>query len=223
MAEIPENCKMSSVLNLLLPLGSWIKGSDVTLTTYVFKLHYLATSLILFLCSILVTANKLIGQNIDCISDEKSVQRVINSYCWISSTFTIANQNPGVQGRDFAYQGVEPGFDDRSGHKDDRFVRHAYYQWVPFVLFLQAVMFYTPYFIWSIYEDGKLEKITNGLRGRTLKLSDRKDQCNILVQYVKETFHDHYWYARIYFLCDVLNLINVVFQMYFINLFLGGE
>ena len=58
--------------------------------------------------------------------------------------------------------------------------------------------------------------------GRTLSLEDRKGQCEILVKYVRETFHMHNFYAFKYFLCDVLNFVNVIGQMYLLNTFLGG-
>ena len=33
----------------------------------------------------------------------------------------------------------------------------AYYQWVPFVLFLQAIMFYIPHIIFKAVEGGKVK------------------------------------------------------------------
>ena len=33
----------------------------------------------------------------------------------------------------------------------------------------------------------------------------------------------HNWYAAKFFFCESLNLINVVGQIYFMDLFLGGE
>lgn len=33
--------------------------------------------------------------------------------------------------------------------EDEEIIRHAYYQWVPFVLFLQALMFYLPHYVWK--------------------------------------------------------------------------
>jgi len=43
-----------------------------------------------------------------------------------------------------------------------------------------------------------------------------------LVKYIKETFHKNNWYALVFFLCDLMNFANVIFQMYFIDVFLGG-
>ena len=87
---------------------------------------------------------------------------------------------------------------------------------------LQGVLFYVPHYLWKIFEDRKLAKITNGLRGRTLRIEDRADKCTELVRYISETFHTHNTYAVKYFLCDILNFVNVIGQMYLINTFLGG-
>jgi hypothetical protein len=129
----------------------------------------------------------------------------------------LLSDRPGIKGEAYAYQGVAPIDGD-----EDKLTHHAYYQWVPFVLFLQGVLFYLPHYLWKTLEDRKLSKITNGLRGRTLSLDERKEQCEILVKYIRETFHMHNFYAFKYFLCDVLNFVNVIGQMYLLNAFLGG-
>ena len=67
-----------------------------------------------------------------------------------------------------------------------------------------------------------MQKITNGLLGRTLLIEERADKCSEVVRYVTETFHTHNVYAIKYFVCDLLNFVNVIGQMYLINTFLGG-
>ena len=64
-----------------------------------------------------------------------------------------------MKGEDFAYPGLA------QPQKDDEKIYHAYYQWVPFVLLLQGMLFYFPHWLWKTLEDRKLDKITNGLRG----------------------------------------------------------
>ena len=46
-------------------------------------------------------------------------------------------------------------------------------------------MFYIPHWLWKIYEDGRLQKITSSLQGRTLDIETRKGQLEDLVKYVK--------------------------------------
>ena len=41
---------------------------------------------------------------------------------------------------------------------------YAYYQWVCFVLFIQGVMFYVPYYLWKIWEGGHMRAITMGMQ-----------------------------------------------------------
>jgi hypothetical protein len=208
-----------TVIGLLMPLAGLVKvryrGEKADIDSPFFKLHYRTSATICFMCCLLVTANDLIGNTIDCITNDLP-GNVINTYCWIMSTFSMPSKPGGTAGNEFAHQGVEPYIEGQ----DRTF--HAYYQWVPFVLFFQGILFYLPHYLWKTFEDRKLDKITNGLRGRTLSLDERKDQCDILVKYVQETFHMHNFYAFKYFLCDILNFVNVIGQMYMINAFLGG-
>lgn len=212
-----------AVMGLLMPIAGMIKvryGTKADIDSPFFKLHYRTTATILFICCILVTANDLIGNTIDCISGTIP-GNVLNTYCWIMSTFSVPGKTAVGKGNNFAYQGVKPYV---AGEHDDENLplrKHAYYQWVPFVLFLQGILFYLPHWLWKVFEDRKMQKITNGLLGRTLKIEDRSDKCTDLVRYVQETFHTHNIYAVKYFLCDILNLINVIGQMYLINKFLG--
>ena len=54
-----------------------------------------------------------------------------------------------------------------------------------FVQNISGMMFYIPHWLWKIYEDGRLQKITSGLQGRTLDIETRKGQLDDLVKYVK--------------------------------------
>ena len=74
-------------------------------------------------------------------------------------------------------------------------VVHAYYQWVPFMLFLQGVMFYVPHYLWKTFEDKKMQKITSGLRGKTFNTDGRRDACENLINYLWETKGRHNAYA----------------------------
>lgn len=199
-------------MNLLMPVAGLIKaryrGAKADIDSPFFKLHYRTTATLLFICCLLVTANDLIGSTISCFGAENVPGNVLNTYCWITSTFSI----PGSQG-------AHPGLGAETGEQ----TIHAYYQWVPFMLFLQGVMFYIPHYIWKAFEQKKMDKITSGVRGKTILESDqRRDACDNLINYLWETRGTHNGYAVKYFLCDLLNFVNVIGQIYFINVFLGG-
>jgi innexin len=59
-------------------------------------------------------------------------------------------------------------------HEDDPIKHHAYYQWVPCVLFLQALMFHLPHVIWRSWENGKIKALVDGLAAVELSKFNRK-------------------------------------------------
>ncbi|KAE8744826.1 hypothetical protein FOCC_FOCC008550 [Frankliniella occidentalis] len=184
----------------------------------VFRCHYRVTSAILFLCCIIVTANNLIGDPISCINDGAVPGHVINTYCWITYTFTLPHQQGQPKGSYVAHPGLGNYVDQEDAPR-----YHSYYQWVPFMLFFQGILFYIPHWIWKNWEEGKVRMISDGMRGALIgPKENRRDKVNRLVQYIMDTLHMHNFYAAGYFLCEALNFANVVGNIFFMDLFLGG-
>lgn len=180
----------------------------------VFRMHYRITSAILFLCCIIVTANNLIGDPINCLTDNNH-GHVINTYCWITYTFTLPANNAKPVGTHVAHPGL--------GVNDGEKRYHAYYQWVPFMLFLQGVLFYIPHWMWKQWEEGKIRMISEGMRGAMIETKqERQAKTERVVQYLQETMHLHNSYAAGYFFCEVLNFVNTVGNIFFVDTFLGG-
>lgn len=100
---------------------------------------------------------------------------------------------------------------------------HSYYQWVPFTLFFQGIMFYVPHWFWKNWEEGKMRMISEGLRGvHTLPAQERRARQNRLFEYLWSSLTTHNSYAFGYFICESLNFINVVANIFFVDRFLGG-
>lgn len=208
-----------SVFPLLSSVAGLIKvrvGFDrAVIDNAVFRLHYRTTATMMFVCCILVTANSLIGAPINCIANNGIPENVLNTYCWITSTFTLPGRMLGQVGQDVAYPGV-----GTAGGPEATY--HTYYQWVPFMLFLQGTLFYFPHWLWKTWEEGRMRSITDGMRGAVLHLNDRKDRQTLLVDYISESMHLHNFYAVCYVICEVLNLVNVIGNIFFIDTFLNG-
>ncbi|XP_055525310.1 innexin inx3 [Wyeomyia smithii] len=182
----------------------------------VFRCHYRLTSAVLFLCCVLVTANNLIGDPISCINDGAIPGHVINTYCWITYTFTLPGQHGRQVGTAVAHSGLGNEYNQERTF-------HSYYQWVPFMLFLQGMLFYTPHWIWKNWEDGKMRMISDGLRGNmTLSMEERRGRQSRLVRYLFDSKKTHNAYSFGYFFCEALNFINVVGNIFFVDKFLGG-
>merc|ERR1712142_597195 len=189
---------------------------------FVFRLHYQFTFGILAVACVLVTSYGYIdskGSAIQCMTDKGQVpDGVLNKYCWISSTFTLPKHFEGTQNDQFIHHGVGP---DVEG---DEKIYHAYYQWVPLMLSLQAAMFYFPHWIWKQLEGGRLNLIIAGLNAADVDQKDAK--IGQLAKYMNERLRDQYdhkvWAAKFYF-CEFLNFVNIVFQLCITDSFLGKQ
>ena len=116
------------------------------------KLHYRVTFILLIGCSLMVTCLEWIGagKKIACVmegpDDSWTIPlNVINTYCYVMTTFTL----PKHWATKVGIENSQPGVGDFNPKKDE--VHHkAYYQWVSFVLFFQALTFYAPHYIFKV-------------------------------------------------------------------------
>merc|ERR1712209_308279 len=76
---------------------------------------------------------------------------------------SIPERFVGQQGRDLAHPGVAPL--KMNGREP---VYHKYYQWVCFVLFFQAGLFYVPRYIWKAVEGGRVNMLAADMYGLSL-------------------------------------------------------
>ena len=106
---------------------------------------------------------------------------------------------------------------------DDQIQYKSYYQWVPFVLFLQAATFYLPHLIFKSWEGGKVQNIISGLHQLILDRKDRAKKEKILASYFVESLNSHNLWALKMLFIELLNLINVIANIYLVDIFLDGE
>merc|ERR1739844_23788 len=161
------------------------------------------------------------GSTIDCIHGGSLPDEVINSYCWISGTFSVPTHwrtNDNQIGYDVSQTGVGP-----YNPREDYIQVKAYYQWVPFVLFLQCLMFYAPHVIFKWLEEGKVKNILASLNLYVLDDQVRNDSEVHLADYFVDSMGGHDgWTLKLIF-GNILYLANVLFQIFFTDMFLGGE
>lgn len=193
-----------------------LKFEQVCIDNNVFRLHYKATMLLLLALCIISTSRQYLGEPIDCVV-EGMPEHTMNNYCWITSTFTLPRKF-GQIGIDLPHQGVSsfvPGVDE---------VKHQkYYQWVCFYLFFQAVLFYIPRYLWKIWEGGKAKALANDLKLISLDHDQMEKKCRFLCDYFDKnmSYHSLYFYRFVF--CELLNLVNVIGQMFLIDWYLDHE
>jgi len=79
---------------------SVIKIREVLIHDEVFQLHYRVTALLLLGCGALVASKQHFGDPIDCITRDDVPGKIMDTYCWIHSTFTLpsaCNKTVGVE------------------------------------------------------------------------------------------------------------------------------
>jgi len=222
--------------SVLSPLKHYTKFSQVWIDNFVFRLHCKVTVFILFVACVLVSVGQFFGDPIDCIVASEIPDGVMDTYCWIHSTFTLPK---------FVDSQVAPGVGPVPVADEDEVVEHKYYQWVCFTLFVQGCCFLIPFTLWKHWEGGKLSIILKNATfenfdlqhkvhdermpkfPKPVSLLDRK-KLNVAVATMKDFFLQQISnktksnYFLKFTICEVLNLFNVLFQIVFLDIFFDG-
>jgi len=206
---------------MLKGLADFIQLDSIRIDTNTFRLHYKATVLFFITGSLLVTSGQYLGDPIDCIVDGVP-SGLMDTYCWIHSTFSIPSRWTAKVGSngDVPHPGISPLADLDEGTEVKY---HKYYQWVAFVLFLQATFFYIPKFLWDTSEGGKVKMLVQDLQNPMIAADDKKEQIGTIVKYFMLNRGLHGSYALRFFGCELLAFINCIVQIFFTDLFLGYE
>ncbi|XP_041978467.1 innexin inx2-like [Aricia agestis] len=207
------------MIDQFLPFRSFLKFGNVCIDNGVFRLHYKLTVIALLVFTLLVTSKQFFGEPIHCMGDDEKETEAINSYCWIYGTYTLRSQLNGIEGKHMAYAGVGPNIG-----KNDEQIKHTYYQWVCFMLLGQSVMFYTPRYLWKVWEGGRLKALASNLATPLIPKDWSESKRSELVSYLSHTnIHTHNVYALKYAFCEFLNLLNVLAQIFLLDVFLDGS
>lgn len=211
-----------SAIKYLSGLKSYLAREECVNESSVFRLHYQMTVVLLIGSSVLLTAAEFFGNPIDCITG-LGARHVINTYCWIHSTFTIQDYYLRERGSEVAQPGVGSpnGYDEEEVEERWRF--HNYYQWVVFFLFFQAILCYMPKFIWNNAEGGLMKTIANGLNPGLFREDEVSSRKKVIIDYIVKHIRMHNGYVFKYWFCELLCFVNIVGQLFLIDRFLGGE
>jgi len=207
------------MLDLFSNFVGLLKLDRVNIDNNVFRLHYKVSVLILGVATMLNGARQYIGDPIDCMAEDIP-GGLLDIYCWIHTTFTIPERWTGKQGLDHPHPGVGPL--EKGGAEP---VYHKYYQWVCFVLFLQAGMFYVPRYLWKAWEGGRAAMLVGGMMepNMVVNKAERSERIDTIVKYFRDNRGTHGGYFAMFVFCEMLNFANVIGQMFLMDRFLAGE
>lgn len=229
---------MKSLISTIQSNIKW-KHHSYTIDNVFFRLHYRVTMCVLMIIVLMVSSQELIGEHIKCIGvTDKDVLKIVNRYCFFTTTFTVVKyMNSTMLDRaDILYPGV-----GAHGKLEDEEVKyHAYYQWVPMVLFAQALLFYIPHKIWKKKEGQRIMKLIDGLEYASMAKDEFERPITILSKKVPTSKEVETQFGKIkkyladslivnqnwtlwLIICEFMNLANLLLNIWLTNAFLNGH
>lgn len=138
------------------------------------RLNHRYTVCLMVIFSIVVSTSQYVGDPINCWVPAHfswSWQQYVNSYCWIKDTYHLP-------------------IEEYIPHEDEENKRDmiSYYQWVPFILMCQALLFYLPIMFWRTL-NGRTGIDLNSIVKAAEKLDDAErgdDREKILCNMAKQ-------------------------------------
>jgi len=238
-------------LDLLKSAQKILKTDELTIDNAVFKLHYRVTVAILVGSSLIGVAKQYFGDPINCQTASGVNSKVLDDYCWIHSTFHIRTEYQGSVGclidpelmtAKQSYTGGGVYFDHSVPSTGLAQLAHpmntatpdtSFYQWVPFFLILQASLFYIPRKIWKSAEGGLVASFGKDAKQIVILKGDSENQgkgglvkediARKYSSYFHSILHHNTGYFIQFFLCEMLNLVVVVANIYLTDFFLDGR
>uniref|UniRef100_A0A023F430 Innexin n=1 Tax=Triatoma infestans TaxID=30076 RepID=A0A023F430_TRIIF len=175
-----------------------------------------ATSALLAGSSLVLAARQFVGSPIECDHTKDIPSSVLDTWCWIHSTYNVPSSYLKQVGVEVPY----PGVDQTRGYKETKV--YKFYQWVAFFLFFQAVLFYMPRWLWKHWEGGKIHALMMDLDVGICSELEKKQKKKLLLDYLWENLRYHNWWCFRYYLCELLSLLNVIGQMFLMDKFFDG-
>ena len=100
---------------------------------------------------------------------------------------------------------------------------HGYYQWVAFVLFLQGFAFYVPHWLWKVCEGRRLAALLQEMQVPMVDAEDRSARLANTARYLRTSLGSYGSYLTRFVLCELLNVANVIANIFITDRFLGGH
>lgn len=169
-----------------------------------YKLHYQLTSITLAFGCILLSCNIYVGNALTCTGQPPAFEFTeddIDSFCLPNA------------------KGLKPKEDGNGYILNDTTV--CWFQWSSLLLLLQGACFYLPNLIWKNFDRSLVNSVIAHL-SVTDMTEDSAVYLKNAVLWFSKSKRLHHQYFGMKFLSDLLYLLNVALQCFFLNHLLGG-
>jgi len=202
--------KMAEIIGAVTGVTkSFLEINTISIDNWGFKLFYKWTTTLCVFSSVLVSGRQFFGEPIKCDAGAAGSgieQDVLETYCWMYSTFDIPVEYKGPCG----------------GNPEDALdviVYNSYYQWVSIFLIGLAILFYLPRVLWLMLEGGLMKFFGKGTTTRFIE--DQDEKRDKLVEFFRRNIHNKYnVYLLGFIFCEFLNFITVIVVFFLTDRFL---
>uniref|UniRef100_A0A914XRE2 Innexin n=1 Tax=Plectus sambesii TaxID=2011161 RepID=A0A914XRE2_9BILA len=198
------------------------------------KLNYYYTTSIITVFAILVSAKQYVGFPIQCwvpATFTEPMEQYTENYCWVQNTYFLP-----------LHDYIPQNYAERENRQI------GYYQWVPFVLALEALLFYVPTIVWRLlsWQSGihVQSLVQMACDSRLLDLESRNRALQTIATNVEDALHIKHQLGSnkmkllnliictrssgaavtfLYISVKLLYTVNIVGQILLLNTFLGNR
>lgn len=131
---------MLKMIDLFGSIRSLFKVHRVAEDSMIFRLHYRATVAVLLAGCLTLACKSISGSPIHCDAPGSVDKVVLETFCWLHTTYSMVRAFNMSIGQAVPYPGVSNSKNEGlHGHTPHPLVKqHKYYQWVIFLLLLQV-------------------------------------------------------------------------------------
>merc|ERR1712012_1213968 len=174
-----------AMAHLLSDLAHYFKLDETNIDNWTFKLFYKGSSVICMLGATVGIATQYFGDPISC-EFQGINSDLAQDYCWIHGTSYIPPQYQPHMKCIVELEGVE-SVDDAPDT--------SYYQWVTFIMAIHAGIFYAPYYIWSILENGLIASFGTDGKTTVMIAEEQKYDDGVVIEAVVERNTKYRWFG----------------------------
>lgn len=131
---------MLKMIDLFGSIRSLFKVHRIAEDSMIFRLHYRATVAVLLAGCLTLACKSISGSPIQCEATAAVDKAVLETFCWLHTTYSMVHAFNMSIGQAVPYPGVSNSKGEGGhGHTPHPLVKqHKYYQWVIFLLLLQV-------------------------------------------------------------------------------------
>uniref|UniRef100_A0A0K0F2X0 Innexin n=1 Tax=Strongyloides venezuelensis TaxID=75913 RepID=A0A0K0F2X0_STRVS len=222
--------KVKKTMNILGSAVTAIKPRNDD--SFIDRLNYYYSTVIIMVMSLTISAKQYVGQPIQCwVPGEfsKAWEQYAENYCFVHNTYWV---RPNEE--------IPQDYNERINKQ------LIYYQWVPFIMALQAVFFYIPILFWGAINrmsglnvpnvvrlaecaaDTEEEERSKNITAICTHIEDsirmqinHRKTASPCERVVKFGLYDGSFIRNMYIITKLLFIWNLYIQFYLMNLFLG--